>query len=149
MSENIWIAASDGRLDHVQEFVAGGVSVNSKDESGYSPLTAAVSYSHVDLAKWLLDNGADANIRDEDGDTPLHQCEDAECAKLLIEAGADLFAENGEGKVPYVVAKEDHRKDVADYLAKLYEEKGKPLPEVEVDDDDDDDEEDDDEEEDE
>ncbi len=35
---NIFVAAGDGELAKVQAFVASGVSVNSQDEYGYTPL---------------------------------------------------------------------------------------------------------------
>lgn len=35
---NIFVAAGDGELSKVQAFVASGVSVNSQDEYGYTPL---------------------------------------------------------------------------------------------------------------
>ena len=35
---NIFVAAGDGELGKVQAFVASGVSVNSADEYGYTPL---------------------------------------------------------------------------------------------------------------
>ncbi len=40
---NIFTAAGDGQLEVVQKLVAEGVSVNSQDDFGYSPLHAAVS----------------------------------------------------------------------------------------------------------
>lgn len=36
--DNIFVAAGDGELDKVQAYVAGGVSVNSQDMYGYTPL---------------------------------------------------------------------------------------------------------------
>lgn len=111
-----------------------------------SPLTAAVSYSHAELTKWLLANGADPGLRDHDGDTPLHQCETEECGALLVAAGADPYAENAEGKSPFVVAAEEGRKEMSRWLASLYEAAGKPLPAVEEAEDDEDDEDDDDDE---
>lgn len=41
--------------------------------------------------------GADVNITDEEGDTPLHVVETVECAKLLIELGADPKTANKAG----------------------------------------------------
>lgn len=68
---------------------------------------------------WLLANGGDVALRDADGDTPLHSCEEVDCAALLVAAGADLMAANDEGKIPYVVAAEDCRLDLAVYLKKV------------------------------
>jgi hypothetical protein len=36
--DNIWVAVSNGDLDRVKEMLASGVSPNSQDEHGYSPL---------------------------------------------------------------------------------------------------------------
>ena len=37
-SENIWTASSDGDAARVQRLVADGVSVNAKDDAGYTPM---------------------------------------------------------------------------------------------------------------
>jgi len=61
---------------------------------------AAVSYSRLDAARWLIENGADVNITDDDGDTPLHACETVDMAKMLIEEyKANPLAKNDEGKM--------------------------------------------------
>ena len=36
--DNIWVASSDGDLAQVKKLVESGVSVNTQDEYGYSPL---------------------------------------------------------------------------------------------------------------
>lgn len=36
---------------------------------------AAASWSHIELLRFLLDNGGDVNIVDNEGDTPMHMCE--------------------------------------------------------------------------
>lgn len=50
---------------------------------------AAASYGHKDLIKHLLDNGADVNIQDPEGDSPLFVCETVDIAEMLVKAGAD------------------------------------------------------------
>ena len=88
------------------------------DAQGYTCLHAASSYGHHDLLRYLLAQVAvDVNCKDEDGDSPLHVCEDVETAKILLDAGADPGAPNGAGQVPYEVAAEEERSEVAQYLA--------------------------------
>ena len=45
--------------------------MNAQDETGYSPLHAASSYNELATMQYLLSVGADVNLQDSDGDTPL------------------------------------------------------------------------------
>mmetsp|Transcript_32154 Transcript_32154/g.54221 ORF Transcript_32154/g.54221 Transcript_32154/m.54221 type:complete len:84 (-) Transcript_32154:384-635(-) len=74
--DNIWVSSSDGNLDEVKKHIEqGGIPVNAQDEYGYSAIHAAASYGHMEVINYLLSVGADVNLRDEDGDTPLLVCE--------------------------------------------------------------------------
>ncbi|DBA04763.1 TPA: hypothetical protein N0F65_004400 [Lagenidium giganteum] len=120
---NIWVAASDGNIDAVEQFLAVGVDVNAKDEYGYTPLQAAVSYGHVELLRFLLDNGASVMMPDNDMETPLHHCETVECAKILLESGAELNARNAEGRTPLDSAIEEEHDELVAYYESLGAEK--------------------------
>ena len=53
-------------------------------------LHGAVKFGHLDMAKWLLDKGADANVKNFDGKTPLRvaiKSEYEEIAELLRRSG--------------------------------------------------------------
>jgi len=50
---------------------------------------AAASYGHKELINYLLEKGADVNIQDPEGDSPLFVCETVDIVKMLVEAGAD------------------------------------------------------------
>jgi len=72
---NIWEEAANGGVTEVQEIIAkseGKLNANSRDDNGYTPVTAATTHGRIDLLRWLLDNGGDVNVRDEDQDTPFH-----------------------------------------------------------------------------
>ncbi|TDH68472.1 hypothetical protein CCR75_001426 [Bremia lactucae] len=132
MFVNIWTAASDGDIESVRAFLADGGDINAKDENGYTPLQAAVSYSHMELVKLLLANGADVKLGeftiplfkmfsceftlvvagDNEMDTPLHRSETVECATVLLDHGADMNARNLEGQTPYDVAIEDEHEEL-------------------------------------
>jgi len=45
--------------------------VQIKDNDGWTPLMCASSNGHTECAKLLLDSGADVNIKSNDGWTPL------------------------------------------------------------------------------
>lgn len=59
---------------------------------------AAASYGHDEILRLLIDAGGDVNVRDADGDTPLHACEFVRCAKTLLDHGADPTLRNAEDK---------------------------------------------------
>ncbi|KAG7383552.1 hypothetical protein PHYPSEUDO_003589 [Phytophthora pseudosyringae] len=126
---NVWTAASDGDLTGVQDFLASGGDANAKDENGYTPLQAAVSYSHMELVVFLLASGADVKLGDNEMDTPLHRCETVECAKLLLDHGADLNARNSEGQTPFDVAIEDEHDELKMLYENLGAEKSGTIPE--------------------
>ena len=47
--------------------------------------------------------------RSRSGETPLHEAETAEIAKVLLKAGANAKAKNKNGKTPFEVAKRGGR----------------------------------------
>lgn len=62
---------------------------------------------HVSTAKVLLKHGADINITDKSGGTPLHfaACEGSrKIARLLLAGGANVNAKDDEGRTPLDVA---------------------------------------------
>ncbi|CDO93129.1 unnamed protein product [Kluyveromyces dobzhanskii CBS 2104] len=102
---NIWIAASNGETETVEKFINAGQTANDKDDNGYTPVHAAAAYGHIDLLKTLVQKyQGDVNIRDSDDDTPLHHCEDATTARVLIEElKADYGLSNNEGRTCFQV----------------------------------------------
>ncbi len=81
------LAARDGHLEAVRALVAGGASVNRQvnQVSGgekSSPLVIAICNGHYELAKFLLDRGADPNLATIDGLAALYAVEDTEWAQV-------------------------------------------------------------------
>lgn len=73
---------------------------DSTDEDGYTPLHRACYNNNVEIAKLLIQYGADVNARTLMQWTPLHSAakwSNADCMALLLQHGADINAES-EGK---------------------------------------------------
>lgn len=57
------VAISNDDLSRVEEFLDQGFDINSRDESGRTPLIVAVGYDKVDIAELLLLRGIDVNAK--------------------------------------------------------------------------------------
>lgn len=90
----------------------------SQDMHGYSLLHAAVSYSHADLVRTLVERyEVSPNISDEDNETPLFYAENIEIATLMLELGADLRQKNSDGQTAAVkIADDEDFPQVAAFL---------------------------------
>lgn len=107
-SEALFDAAKAGNLSGVQEAMARGADPNSRDNSLMEcvPLRWACVYGHLDVARYLVENGADVNARDRrKSHAPLHDAvEYPELVKLLVENGADVDAADDDGLTPLLAA---------------------------------------------
>ena len=66
---------------------------------------AAMRLGNLEIAKVLLENGADPNIQDEYENTLLHRAvESIEKVKLLVKYGADINKKNSGGFTPLMWA---------------------------------------------
>jgi len=66
-------AARDGNLEAVKALVESGVDVNQwSGGDGTSPINIGIANGHYTVGKYLLDHGADPNLPNLDGLTPLY-----------------------------------------------------------------------------
>src|SRR5579864_5086024 len=115
------LAAYLGQKDTVQHLLERGADPNAvaKNETEFTALTGAVAQNHNEVAKMLVENGANVNYSYEGGFTPLIHAAHAgnlELVKLLLEKGADPNAKNGEGKTPMAYAREKGHDKVVELL---------------------------------
>ncbi|MYF99650.1 hypothetical protein F4212_11060 [Candidatus Poribacteria bacterium] len=107
-------------------FLAKGLDINAlqKHRRGmWSPLHWVAQRGLTDGIACLLANGADPNVTDDKGQTPLHFIAQKGVGKnqveLLIENGADVNARDDAGQTPLDYAKKAKRKSVANFLTNL------------------------------
>jgi ankyrin repeat protein len=88
-----------------------------------APLHSAVAFGDpqiaCDMARLLVENGAQVNAVQQGGWTPLHAAADndqLETAELLLSNGADPDASNDNGLTPLALARRKSFKEMADLL---------------------------------
>ncbi len=122
-------AAEGNAPNTVKYFIEQGADVNyhqkltpeERHPKG-SFLQQALYYAAGKSARVLIENGADLEAQDGDGDRPLHYAvkhSTLEIVSLLLEKGADVHAPNNDGETPYMLMIQDPsmKPAVDDYLA--------------------------------
>jgi ankyrin repeat protein len=97
-----------------------GVDVHSQDKEHYTALHAAAFKGKHELTRVLLNHGANPNVRNEKGKTPLHlvpqDYEGDKIATLLLERGADVNARDKDDATPSHSVAFKRRLDIAKVL---------------------------------
>jgi len=95
--KSIFTAAQDGDLDRVRSFFDCGLkNIDFSDDFGYTALHYAAQWNRIEVVKYLLQKGANADVN-ECGATPLHRAAYRgafETCKLLVEHHADVNAQD-------------------------------------------------------
>lgn len=102
---DIQTAVVTGNLEAVQQHIAAGTDLNEKDPfGGSSPLISAAVFGKTDIAKTLIDAGADLDFQNNDGSTALISaaffCR-PEIVQMLVDKGADKTIRNKYGATAY------------------------------------------------
>ncbi len=95
---HIFEAAALGDLETVKEEVAGWPEdIHAFGRDGFNPLQLACYFGHLEVAKYLVEKGADVNTVAQNGQKirPIHAAAangSVEIVELLLENGADVNA---------------------------------------------------------
>jgi len=111
----------DNKLTFVAQQLVAGVDINYiGGEFACSALHTAAERGRVEIAKLLIEAGADVNIqRFRSLEVPLHSAAEhghVEIARLLIKAGADVNAADFHGELPWHKAAERGHIEIVELL---------------------------------
>lgn len=119
-------ASQAGDIETVKAFITNGVDVNSKNETGKTPLHLAAECGNEAIAELLLTVGAEVNAKDNSqgpgylaGSTALHRATSRgseEVVRLLLVNKADVNARDNNGAVPLHYAAFEVHESVARLL---------------------------------
>lgn len=89
----------DGRTEEAKARFTTRYNINEIDEDGNTALHVAAALNDADLVAFLIINKADIELKNNEGQTPLHvavQNDAREAAKALVSFGANVFAKDAE-----------------------------------------------------
>lgn len=120
-----WKAARQNQLSELEKYVPSRIPADSKiyDEKNHchSLLMAAAAHGATDCAKYLLENGANPNLKNFNGFTALHWAAftgRTEVVPLLLDYGADIEARIADGKTAVHIASFRGQRGFLDYILK-------------------------------
>lgn len=116
------LASFFGNAEAARLLLESGANPNlaAHNATRVAPLHSAVAGKSVEIARELLEHGADVHARQEGGYTPLHGAAvdgDEEAIRLLLGHGADPGARNDAGKTPAELARERGKNFAAELLS--------------------------------
>jgi len=95
--DEIHDAVKSGNLEKVKIFLQGNKDLmNQKDQQGKTPLHHAIETGHDHIAKYLIVQGADLDLKDENNDSLLHYAAfmgSLEIADMLLKKGVTSINE--------------------------------------------------------
>jgi uncharacterized protein len=116
------LACYFGQFEVARYLVLKGADVNLPSDNGFRvfPIHSAAAGNYNDIARMLIDNGANVNVKQQAGATPLHsaaQNGNLELLIMLLENGADTEVRMEGGKLPADLAREKGFAEISEILS--------------------------------
>ena len=119
-----YVAVDNPESEHeveINKLIKLGIDVNAQDKEGWTALHFAAQRQSVPAVKALLIAGADIEIKDSHGNTPLFRAVfnsqgSGEIITMLLEAGANPDSENNYGVSPRNLAETIANYDIKQYF---------------------------------
>jgi ankyrin repeat protein len=120
--EKNWVllqAAQSGDTATVKRMLDKKADINTKDNSGETPLLAAIKNRRPETIRFLVSRGANLNVKDIAGETALLiaiKMGDTNSTELIASSGADLDAKERYGDTALALAIKNGQRDLAKLL---------------------------------
>lgn len=119
-SQDIFQAVLDGNAGLVADCLEKNPDLlNSKNPDALTPLNLAAEQDQYEVAKLLLDRGADPLLGDNENSGPIHLAAitgSQRMVKLLVEQGVSIDSQDDNGLTPLHFALSRRQFDMASYL---------------------------------
>jgi ankyrin repeat protein len=115
------LACYFGQYEVARYLVLKGADVNLPSNNGFNvyPLHSAAAGNFTQIARMLIENNAQVNVKQQAGVTPLHsaaQNGNIDLLIMLLEHGADVGIRMEGGKLPADLAREKGFEEIAEAL---------------------------------
>lgn len=109
-----------GKVDRMEYFIDVN-NINHQTNEGVTPLLLALLLDKYDIAKYLIDKGADVNIADNEMNLPIHVAcysGNKDLVSILLKKGVDLFSKTRKGNLPLAIAVNKGHHDIVKLIYK-------------------------------
>lgn len=117
----LYLAAQQGNIEILESiFKADNSPVDSHTFGGATPLLAAVKHGHLEAAQFLIQKGANVNIKDDSGQTPLWAAAhngDLDMLKCLLSHHANPNMMGQGQQTPFYAAAKNGHLDILKELS--------------------------------
>lgn len=117
MFDDLDLDDSPDDIEKFLSFVRNMTNINIQDEDGDTILAIFMErYMDDDILTSLLELKADPNIQNEQGDAPVHRCNDISTIEILFRYGAEIDIENIYGHTLLSLAVDDEDVEKCKFL---------------------------------
>ena len=107
----------ENKVDFIHWVLENGANINHQDRIGYSVLHFVGQNQMTGLAKYFLEKGADPNLQDIHGNTPLwtavfNSKDTKDIVRLLLQSNANPDIQNKYDKTPRIMYQTFYNEDI-------------------------------------
>ena len=121
-NKDIFTCIKNNNIQSIKNYIYFGYDLNV-DNYGYTPLIYVSISNQIEIAKLLLNAGADVNKQNNIGSTALIYAaynNNIEIVKLLLNSDADIDKQNSAGRTALMSAAYNNNREIIELLLDYY-----------------------------